>query len=623
MVKKGIFSAKREKTVMGFGKLLSDEDLEHVSGGTDEDENVSEEAVIEESAALTGETSEKKMQEIQAYSAMDSETDVDDNVDDATAFDADLPDEIDSVEMPQEVSTEMPQEVSVEMPQESNTDSEPIEEVYGLENMSNDNEDNYMLADDIEATPTEDSFDGDNIEVKVAPIKTDIEDAPVEADIEIRSDSGMIVHNNMAAINTLTQLSKNQGSLSKISDKLSSGMKINSAADDPSGYQIAERMRVQVRSLDQANYNAQNGRSMMKVEEGAVDSTVETLRTLKEKVINAVNDTNTEVDRESIQKEINESIQQIDDNALLTFNGKFLNNGSRTVNGETTRNVLYTEQQNSDISNELSIMNSVLKERNGNNLDISATDMVEVSYVVNGITYKTEFPAEDLANAMKQVREEQGSVADNLSVEAGETHGTSEPEVINTNDNGESIYFTAPANDIDDSLTSISNGLADKNSEMKSKVNSIIDSFEEEISARNESEDNSVAIQIGANANQRMNLSLEDMRSAALGLSGNGRTVSVSDKTNATASLKVIDNALQRALNQEASIGAVMNRLEFTSNNLTTSSENLQSAESTYRDADMAKEMTEFTKNNILMQAATAMLSQANQQNQGILSLLQ
>ena len=83
MVKKGIFSAKREKTVMGFGKLLSDEDLEHVSGGTDEDENVSEEAVIEESAALTGETSEKKMQEIQAYSAMDSETDVDDNVDDA------------------------------------------------------------------------------------------------------------------------------------------------------------------------------------------------------------------------------------------------------------------------------------------------------------------------------------------------------------------------------------------------------------------------------------------------------------------------------------------------------------------------------------------------------------
>ena len=568
MVKKGIFSAKREKTVTGFGKLLSDEDLEHVSGGTDEDENVSEEAVIEESAALTGETSEKKMQEIQAYGAMDSETDVDDNVDDATAFNADLPDEIDSVEMPQE----------------SNTDSEPLEEVYGLENMSNDNEDNYMLADDIEATPTEDSFDGDN---------------------------------------TLTQLSKNQGSLSKSIDKLSSGMKINSAADDPSGYQISERTRVQIRALDQENYNAQNGRSMMKVEEGAVDSTVETLRTLKEKAINAVNDTNTEVDRESIQKEINESIQQIDDNALLTFNGKFLNNGSRTVNGETTRNVLYTEQQNSDISNELSIMNSVLKERNGNNLDISATDMVEVSYVVNGITYKTEFPAEDLANAMKQVREKQGSVADNLSVEAGETHGTSEPEVINTNDNGESIYFTAPANDIDDSLTSISNGLADKNSEMKSKVNSIIDSFEEEISARNESGDNSVAIQIGANANQRMNLSLEDMRSAALGLSGNGQTVSVSDKTNATATLKVIDNALQRALNQEASIGAVMNRLEFTSNNLTTSSENLQSAESTYRDADMAKEMTEFTKNNILMQAATAMLSQANQQNQGILSLLQ
>ena len=597
-------------------RVLADDELDFVSGGTDslEVEEASEETQEVQSDSSDFNSDEKKLADLASQAVAESAP-VETSADNTSA----------------ETQVEAPSESAYIEIQADNTSAEDVIEISGensnIEPTGDASEDSIVVEGSVGTTYVEALIEGSSTETQV---ETPTEDASTQTQTEVQSNStitdpsnsGFTVHHNAATADTLNQLSRNQGTLEKSLEKLSSGMKINSAADDPSGYQIAERMRVQVRSLDQANYNAQNGRSMMKVEEGAVDSTVETLRTLKEKVINAVNDTNTEVDRESIQKEINESIQQIDDNALLTFNGKFLNNGSRTVNGETTRNVLYTEQQNSDISNELSIMNSVLKERNGNNLDISATDMVEVSYVVNGITYKTEFPAEDLANAMKQVREEQGSVADNLSVEAGETHGTSEPEVINTNDNGESIYFTAPANDIVDSLTSISNGLADKNSEMKSKVNSIIDSFEEEISARNESEDNSVAIQIGANANQRMNLSLEDMRSAALGLSGNGRTVSVSDKTNATAALKVIDNALQRALNQEASIGAVMNRLEFTSNNLTTSSENLQSAESTYRDADMAKEMTEFTKNNILMQAATAMLSQANQQNQGVLSLL-
>lgn len=342
----------------------------------------------------------------------------------------------------------------------------------------------------------------------------------------------MIVNHNMAAMNTLTQLNKNQNTLSKSLAKLSSGMKINSAADDPSGYQISERMRVQIRSLDQANYNAQNGRSMMKVAEGAVSSTVEVLRSLKEKAINAVNDTNTEVEREAIQKEINASVQQIDDNALLTFNGKVLSNDARTC---------------------------------------------KVSAVENA----------------------------------------------HTNDNGNAVQFAPKIGNADTQIAGITAGIADKNVQMKTAANSILDSFVEGISARNESGDNSVALQIGANANQRMNLSLDDMRESALGLSGKGAAVSVADKTAATAALNVIDNALQRALNQEASIGATMNRLEFTSNNLTTSSENLQSAESTYRDADMAKEMTEFTKNNILMQTATAMLSQANEQNQNVLSLLQ
>ncbi len=444
---------------------------------------------------------------------------------------------------------------------------------------------------------------------------------------EPATHNGMIVNHNMAAIHTLTQLSENQSSLSKSLAKLSSGVKINSAADDPSGYQIAERMRVQIRSLDQANYNAQNGRSMLKVAEGAVSGTVEILRTLKEKLINAVNDTNTEVDRNAIQKEIDASIQQIDDNALLTFNGKFLNNGARTAKGNATANVLYTEQLAADTSANSTLTS--LKDRNGKSMGIENTDNVTMSFVVGGKTYTTTVSAEgltftNLAGKTFVCGTETTKGSDVFTFSDGTYLGIdSAGSSVYTVDNGKAMTITAATAGIDTQISAICIGVSDKNGTQKADVNSIMDSFSEAIAARNASGDASVAIQIGANANQIMNLSLDDMRASALGLSGKGQTIDVSERTAANAALKVIDNALQRALNQEASIGAVMNRLEFTSNNLTTSSESLQSAEAAYRDADMAKEMGEFTKNNILMQAAQSMLAQANQQNQGVLSLLQ
>lgn len=129
----------------------------------------------------------------------------------------------------------------------------------------------------------------------------------------------MIVNDNMAAINTLTQLSKNQSSLSKSLAKLAQSMKINNSADDPANYQIPERIKEKIRMLDQNNQDNQNA-----------DSKLEILRILKEKAINAANETGTDTDREAVQKEINASVQQIDDNALLTFNGKLLINGART-----------------------------------------------------------------------------------------------------------------------------------------------------------------------------------------------------------------------------------------------------------------------------------------------------
>ena len=143
----------------------------------------------------------------------------------------------------------------------------------------------------------------------------------------------MVVKNNITAIRTLGGLNRNSMALAKSLQHVSTGMKINSAADDNSGFSIAERMQVRVRSLDQADQNTQNGASMLKVAEGSVRSTVDLLRTMKEKAINAANDTNTDTDRAIIQKEMDQYIDQIDDNALVTYNGKTLVDGSKMSKG--------------------------------------------------------------------------------------------------------------------------------------------------------------------------------------------------------------------------------------------------------------------------------------------------
>ena len=133
-----------------------------------------------------------------------------------------------------------------------------------------------------------------------------------------------------------------------------------------------------------------------------------------------------------------------------------------------------------------------------------------------------------------------------------------------------------------------------------------------------------MVFQVGTKANQAIKVGLTDMRSTALGLKGsNGDTLSVSTQTKANAAINVLDNAIQKALDQQTTIGSVESRLSYTSSNLTTASENVQSSESTIRDADMAKEMTNYTKNNVLLQAAQSMLAQANQSSSSVLSLLQ
>ena len=437
----------------------------------------------------------------------------------------------------------------------------------------------------------------------------------------------MVVKNNMSALSTLNTLNKNTNALSKSLQKVSSGMKINSAADDASGYAISERMRVQIRSLDQANSNAQNGGSMMKVAEGAVSSTVEILKTLKEKAVNAANDTNTDADRQTIQKELDQSIDQINDNANVTFNGQYLVDGSKNSKTTVTCTALTNQSLAEDTASDTALTG--LKARNGDSLNIQSTDTITVSWVKDGKTFtaSTKVGALKLGEALNAMKDGSQALSTDISLSAGKT------SFIAVDGSGNSVYtasgessisITSKGTGIEGQISGFTISITDNTGAVRKSANAALDAFDETLRAQNASEDNSINLQIGTKANQTIKVGLTDMKAQALGLQGkNNDTIQVGNQEQANAAINVLDSAIQKALDQQTTIGAVQSRLEYTQSNLTTASENVTAAESTIRDADMAKEMTEYTKNNVLMQAAQSMLAQANQSSSNVLSLLQ
>ena len=438
----------------------------------------------------------------------------------------------------------------------------------------------------------------------------------------------MVVKNNMSAVNTLNVLNVNTQNLTKSLQKVSSGMKINGAADDASGYAISERMRVQIRSLDQDKANTQNGNSLMKVAEGAVSSTVDILKTLKEKVINAANDTNTDSDRATIQKELDQSIDQINDNANVTFNGKYLVDGSHNNKVEATTCSLCNQSLATSTSATTKI--TEFANRNGNSLNIQSTDSVTVSYVKQGKTYTTTFKVEghSLQDIVDLATTATGGKAGDLKLYAG-----GQSSQIGIDASGNAVYtasgqngvtITAGTSGVDNQIAGLTISITDNTGKVNKSANAALDDFTEAIRAQNNSADNAIVLQIGTKASQSIKAGMTDMRAVALGLQGtDGATLSVGTQEKANAAINVLDSAIQKALDQQTTIGSIQSRLEYTASNLTTASENVQSAESTVRDADMAKEMTEYTKNNVLMQAAQSMLAQANQNSSNVLSLLQ
>ncbi len=367
----------------------------------------------------------------------------------------------------------------------------------------------------------------------------------------------MRINHNLMAMNTHRQLGIGSNAASKSMEKLSSGLRINRAGDDAAGLAISEKMRGQIRGLDQASRNAQDGISLIQTAEGALQETHAILQRMRELSVQASNDTMQAGDRTAVSTEITQLNEELDRIGNTTqFNGKVLLDGSFGV-----------------------------KDSGTGTLSVGADGVTGIS--ISGATASTTYTLQqDAANAIT-LDDGNGNVQI-ISGLANTFTGTLNFDNLGVSIDVSSIDLSGAASWAGDAKTIITAATAEQK------------------------------VQIGANAGQSLGLTIGDMRSTALSVD----TVDVSSYANANSAITAIDSAITNVSTQRSTLGAWQNRLEHSIKNLDTSSENMQAAESRIRDVDMAKEMMEFSKNNILQQAAQSMLAQANQAPQGVLQLL-
>ncbi|MDD2483980.1 MAG: flagellin [Eubacteriales bacterium] len=475
----------------------------------------------------------------------------------------------------------------------------------------------------------------------------------------------MRINHNITALNTYNKLAANQATTSKSLEKLSSGLKINRAGDNAAGLAISEKMRGQISGLDTASTNASDAISLIKTAEGALTETHSILQRMRELAVQSSNDTNTTADRSEIQKEIDQLTSEVDRISTSTeFNTKKLLNGSAglttSFSAETVGGVAKdwisvvggtADTLTTPVATPIAI--SAASKATTAKYDTTVTGVTAGTQTIqlNGfsISYTATAVAADnavaIAEAVNAVSDKIGITAvAGLSSTAGVAAGldflstdVGSSATIHTVGGLNTILLAAVDaydNGADATITSGQIAATD----YVSRGNTITvtsgnyEGLELKINSANASTtaaDNdatfaitgngSMSLQIGANAGQNMSISIQDMSAATLGIS----TIDVTTQAGASAAITTIDDAVVSVSAERAKLGSYQNRLEHTINNLGTSSENTAAAESRIRDVDMAKEMMEFTKNNILSQAAQSMLAQANQQPQGVLQLLQ
>ena len=429
-----------------------------------------------------------------------------------------------------------------------------------------------------------------------------------------------VVNTNMESIRTLGVLNKNNVGLNKALTKVSTGMKINSAADNASGWAISEKMRERIRALDQVNQNIQNDTAMVKTAEGGLANTIEILRTMKERALNAANDSNKDTDRAIIQKEIESLANQIDANANVKYNGKTLINGNtfKTGSGETGLKGVFILTGVSETGG-----SGALTEIGG----IVSSDQYTISWVRNG-TFDSKTGEVGSTNTLT------GLLASEIGGggEIGATWVTAGREVGDVK-GADGLAFKSPftgwafynsgEGGFKNDFTYINISIIGKDGNSKDAATAALNNGWVNVqSAQDEGTGTPLSFRIGEETS--MEVSFGNMTAAALGLRGtDGRVISVTSKESAAAAAGAFDTALNRALEEQTKIGALENRLGYTADNIATATENVQASDSAVRDADMAKEMSDFMRWSVLSQASQLMLAQASQNSASVLQLLQ
>ena len=410
----------------------------------------------------------------------------------------------------------------------------------------------------------------------------------------------MVVQHNLTAMNSNRMLGITTKSQAKSTEKLSSGYKINRAADDAAGLSISEKMRKQIRGLTQASSNAQDGISAVQTAEGALNEVQDMLQRMNELAVKAANGTQAENDRSYIQNEIDQLVTEIDRVSTTTkFNESYLLKG---VNADGTAAKL------------------TYKTAKGNITDIDEN------------TGKKEYA---LGTAADKTVANKGTYKVATVEVLGKTYGLV-TDIKDANKAGGQTLSEKDA--LDDAKATATDGAFATQDELLAQIKEDLNKAGAgDIKSISVDKDGKVTVEAFADLNASLNFSLhvgadstEDNKidvdismMSARGLGVNGIQVSGNDDTNATAAIDTISAAIQKVSTQRSALGAVQNRLEHTINNLDNVVENTTSAESAIRDTDMATEMVKYSNNNILSQAGQAMLAQSNQSNQGVLSLLQ
>ena len=400
----------------------------------------------------------------------------------------------------------------------------------------------------------------------------------------------MVVQHNLTAMNANRQLGVTTSSQAKATEKLSSGYRINRAGDDAAGLKISEKMRSQVRGLTKASTNAQDGVSLIQTAEGALNEAHSILQRMNELAVQGANDTNEGIDRDAIDEELDALTKELDRISTTTqFNKQNLLDGTFTA-----QNLQVGANANQKI--EISIGNM-----NAATLGLKSIKGQESSVVQKGkkpttVTYKdyiyqydtTTAFSKNKALAISQFKGDMSQkAADNQYVmQLDETTG--------------SIYYLDGASKRYDAISAAKQ--ADISAMKGSISGALTNSFADYFNTQDET----------AQAPTVAAPSTDFVLSKP----------SVSSYAKANATITAVQEAINKVSSQRSALGAIQNRLEHTIANLDNVAENTQAAESRIRDTDMASQMVEYSKNNILAQAGQSMLAQANQSNQGVLSLL-